>query len=74
MQSGKYEHFRDNCNWCIPVVDNWGINAIGYCGAGGAALAGNNSPGWLKYGLELMGFLSSHPPRGDSGEVGGVIR
>ena len=74
MKSGKPEHSKDNCYWCIPAVDNWGINAIGYCGAGGAALAGNNSPGWLKYGLELMGFLSSHPPTGDSGEGGGVIR
>lgn len=39
MQSGKPEHFEGNCNWRIPAVDNWGINAIGYCGAGGAALA-----------------------------------
>lgn len=38
MQSGKPEHFKGNCNRCIPVVDNWGINAIGYCAAG-AALA-----------------------------------
>ena len=64
MYSEKSEHFKGNCNLCIPVVDNWGINAIGYCGAGGAALAGNNSPGWLKYGLALTGFLSSHPPPG----------
>lgn len=64
MQSGKPEHFKDNCNWCIRAVDNWGINAIGYCGAGGSALAGNNSPAWLKYGLTLTGFLSSHPPPG----------
>lgn len=21
-------HFDGNCNWCIPAVDNWGINAM----------------------------------------------
>lgn len=63
MQPGKSEHFKDNCNWCIPVVDNWGINAMAVVPLVLPWLS-YKPPGWLKYVLELMGFLSSHPPPG----------
>lgn len=62
MQSGKPEHFKDNCNWCIPAVDNWGINAMAVVSLVVLPCLGNNSPGWLKYRPAPTGYLSSHPP------------
>lgn len=55
-------------------MDNWGIKAMAIVVLVVLPCLSNNSPAGLKYGLELMGFLSSHPPPGDSGEAGGVIR
>ena len=64
MQSGKSEHFKDICNWCIPAVDNWGINAMAVVPLVVLPCLGYKPPGWLKYGLVLMGYPSSHPPPG----------
>lgn len=67
MKPGKPEHFKEICNWCIQAVDSWGINAMGYWLLSPLVVLpwlGYNPPGWLKYGLVLMGFLLSHPPPG----------
>ena len=51
---GITEASRASILKCCPAVPLWLP-----CG-----LPVNNSPAGLKYGLVLMGFLSSHPPPG----------